>query len=101
MYKAFDHGNAECKQAIVEGILRKPGAIVHMGCDRWGSGMVTRLLNALRIRGDPLCAVAMQQLSTNVQVLRKFKHGRKVIDWTCAFMNSSDRATTFRDSYEI
>jgi len=75
--KTFDHGDEECKQAIAEAILKWRGAIVRMGCNRWGSRMVKRVLEAQHILGETLYADVVQQLLVGSEVLRQSKHGRK------------------------
>merc|ERR1719375_691936 len=59
--KTFDNGDEKCKQAIAEAILSWRGAIVHMGCNRWGSGMVKRIMDAQKILGETLYGEALQQ----------------------------------------
>jgi len=62
-------------------ILECPGAIVRMGCNRWGSCVVKRLVglvDPLQKLRQPLYVEAMQQLHLGTDILRRSKkHGRK------------------------
>lgn len=87
--KAFDHGNEKCKQAIAGAILNWPGAIVRMGCNRWGSCMVKRILDAQHVLGESLYGDAMQQLLTGAEVLQQSKHGRKFARIACGFFDTT------------
>lgn len=75
--KAFDHGDEKCKQAMCAAILKHPGAIVGMACNRWGSCTVKRIVDARQALGESLYTNVMQQLLAGVHVLRPSKHGKK------------------------
>merc|ERR1719321_2654550 len=42
--RAFEHADDQCRELIGLAILECPGAIVRMGCNRWGSCVVKRLV---------------------------------------------------------
>jgi len=73
---AWDHGDKECQKAIFEAILKYDGAIIGMACNRWGSNMVKRIVEARHIM--PFHGTAIQQLLHGEHVLRQSKHGKKI-----------------------
>merc|ERR1712028_124938 len=73
--RAFEHGDVENQRVLAEAILSTPNAIVEMGCSRYGSFTVRRMLEALQ---DPLLSMALQQLAAATRALRASKHGRHV-----------------------
>jgi hypothetical protein len=77
--KAFDHGDAKCKRAICEAILKCPGAIVDIACHQWGNKTVQRIVQSKHVLTEPLHGSAMQQLMAGAEVLRKSKHGKNFL----------------------
>jgi pumilio RNA-binding family len=74
--RAFEHGGHECQLALAEAILSTPNAIVEMGCSRYGSFTVRRMLDVLQ---EPHHSLAVQQLATAIPSLRSSKHGRHIV----------------------
>jgi len=73
--RAFEHGGAENQRALAEAIISTPNAMVDMGCSRYGSFTVKRMLENLQ---DPLYSWAMRQLAMALPILRASKHGRHI-----------------------
>jgi pumilio RNA-binding family len=82
--RAFEHGSAENHRVLGEAILSIPNAIVEMGCSRYGSFTVRRMLEALQ---DPLYSWALQELAMAIPSLRSSKHGRHIAARTSAALN--------------
>lgn len=74
--RAFEHGDAEIQIALAQAILSTPYAIVEMGCNRYGSFTVKRMLEILP---DPFHYMAVQQLAMAIPSLRASKHGRHIV----------------------
>lgn len=74
--RAFEHGDAEIQSALAQAILSTPYAIVEMGCNRYGSFTVKRMLEILP---DPFHYMAVQQLAMAIPSLRASKHGRHIV----------------------
>merc|ERR1712166_694006 len=83
--RAFEHGGAENQRALAEAILATPNAIVEMGCSRYGSFTVRRMLEALQ---DHLYYIALNQLSMAIPSLRASKHGRHIAARVSAALRS-------------
>lgn len=94
---AFEHGDERCRYAIGQAILEWSGAIVNMGCDRWGSIVVKRLLGVVesqRKLPEPLYTEAMHQLMMGITVLRRSKkHGRKFAQFASDFFDLRSEGT--------
>lgn len=78
--RAFEHGDATIQGLLAEAVLSCPYAIVEMGCSRYGSFTVRRMLDHLDSLPQPLVSMAIQQLA-GPQVLRDLraaKHGRHI-----------------------
>jgi len=73
--KAFEHGDVKSQVLLAEAVLSSPYAIVEMGCSRYGSFTVRRMLEALQ---DPLHSMAVHQLAEAIPSLRASKHGRHI-----------------------
>merc|ERR1712224_97888 len=75
--RAFEHGDANIQGLLAEAVLICPYAIVEMGCSRYGSFTVRRMLDALP---EPMVSVAVQQLADpqSLKSLREAKHGRHI-----------------------
>jgi len=88
--RAYEHGGADNQQAIAEAILSTPGALVEMGCSRYGSFTVRRMLEALQ---DPLLrCMALQELAAALPSLRASKHGRQIAARVSAGLSKSEVA---------
>merc|ERR1712146_288220 len=73
--RAFEHGGADNQRALAEAILAEPNAIAEMGCSRYGTFTVRRMLEALQ---GTLHYTALQQLALAIPSLRASKHGRHI-----------------------
>jgi hypothetical protein len=87
--RAFEHGGAEMQRALAEAILSTPHAIIDMGCSRYGSFTVRRMLDNLQ---DPLRYMAVQQLAVALPGLRASKHGRHIATRVSATLASQNGA---------
>jgi pumilio RNA-binding family len=87
--RAFEHCDAENQRAMAEAILSTPPSIVEMGCSRYGSFTVRRMLEKLQ---DPLRHMAVQQLSVAIPGLRASKHGRHIAGRVSAALSNLDGA---------
>merc|ERR1719265_331705 len=78
--RAFEHGDASIKGLLAEAVLSCPYAIVEMGCSRYGSFTVRRMLDHLDVLPHPLDTMAIQQLADPqvIRDLRAAKHGRHI-----------------------
>merc|ERR1719161_239375 len=73
--RVFEHCDPESQQALAQSILATEYAIVEMGCSRYGSFTVRRMLDVLQ---DPLRYMALQQLAAAIPCLRASRHGRHI-----------------------
>jgi len=73
--RAFEHSVVENQRALAEAVLSTPYAIVEMGCSRYGSFTVRRMLEKLE---GTLRYMALQQLAESIPTLRASKHGRHI-----------------------
>jgi hypothetical protein len=75
--RAFEHGDTNIQKMLAEAVLLCPYAVVEMGCSRYGSFTVRRMLDALP---EPLVSMAVQQLGDpqSIKSLRAAKHGRHI-----------------------
>eukprot|EP00746_Dinoflagellata_sp_MGD_P160567 gnl/MRDRNA2_/MRDRNA2_87396_c0_seq1.p1 gnl/MRDRNA2_/MRDRNA2_87396_c0~~gnl/MRDRNA2_/MRDRNA2_87396_c0_seq1.p1 ORF type:complete len:474 (+),score=84.30 gnl/MRDRNA2_/MRDRNA2_87396_c0_seq1:93-1514(+) len=78
--RAFEHGDATVQGLLAEAVLSCPYAIVEMGCSRYGSFTVRRMLDHLDALPLPLVSMAIQQLADPqvIRDLRAAKHGRHI-----------------------
>merc|ERR1719389_380565 len=83
--RVFEHCNPENQQALAQSILATEYAIVEMGCSRYGSFTVRRMLDVLQ---DPLRYMALQQLAAAIPSLRASKHGRHIAARVSAALSS-------------
>merc|ERR1712118_23348 len=85
--RAFEHSDAENQRALAEAILSTPHAIVDMGCSRFGSFTVRRMLEALQ---GTLRYMALQQLGEAISCLRASKYGRHIATRVVAALSKLD-----------
>lgn len=72
---AIEHGGQEGQETLARAILSDSLALLSMGCSRYGSYSVRRLLEVLT---SPLRDEAVRQLMTGFEQLRASKHGRSL-----------------------